>query len=125
MNRTTIAAALALGALTLGGCQAVGGPASDPGRQVSTTFPAPSPPGKLTIRNEFGRVQVVEADAREVRVTRTVTTVGRTATPPDWSLTGDTLSLKSACGKGFVGICEPAFRVTVPRGTTVKVVSLD
>lgn len=34
---------------------------------------------------------------------------------------GDTLHLKSACGRGYVGVCEPTFTLTVPRGTKVTV----
>ncbi|GAB3624794.1 hypothetical protein GCM10027418_28790 [Mariniluteicoccus endophyticus] len=117
MNRTLIAAATTAGVLVLPAC----GPAPvDPGRPVSTTFPAPT--GELTIANEFGRVEVKEAATHEVKVVRTVTAIGKTPTAPDWSLTGNTLTLRSACGRGYVGVCEPTFRVTVPKGMKTQVV---
>lgn len=116
MNRSIIALG-AVAVLSLTSCGTSTGTAS--GGEATATFPAPA--GDLTIRNEFGRVRVVEADTREVRVVRTVTTIGRRASAPGWAMEGSTLVLASACGKGFVGVCEPTFQVTVPRGTKVTV----
>ena len=111
MNRTILAVGITAAFAFTGETQ---GP-----DEARVSFPAPA--GDLTIHNEFGRVLVTEADTTEVTVVRTVTAIGKSVSEPEWSLNGNTLTIESACGTGYVGICEPTFRVTVPHGVQVTV----
>ncbi len=117
MNRTILAVGITA-AFAFTGCGVTGGETQGPD-EARVSFPAPA--GDLTIHNEFGRVLVTEADTTEVTVVRTVTAIGKSVSEPEWSLNGNTLTIESACGTGYVGICEPTFRVTVPHGVQVTV----
>lgn len=70
-------------------------------------------------------VTVDSAAAAQVKVSVTTTTAGKSATKPAWTLEGNTLDLDSPCKKGYVGMCEGRYTVTVPVGTKVKVNGKD
>ncbi|MDO5618846.1 hypothetical protein [Kocuria sp.] len=120
--KTTLSATLTAGLLLSSGwlLTACG---SDRSQEISNTatesFPADGE--HLTINNEFGRLDVRHTDTDVITVEREVTTAGRTPSEPNWDLTDSTLTLSSACGEGYVGLCEPSYTVTVPTGTQVKV----
>lgn len=88
---------------------------------VTKSFPAES--NQLMISNEFGRLDVRHADTDVITVERKVTTAGREPSEPVWDLRDSTLTLASACGEGYVGLCEPTYTVTVP--TDINVTTVD
>lgn len=116
MRTAPAIAALSL-AMMLTGC----GVSTSSEPDAERTFPAPH--GDLTVQNEFGAVDVREADTDVITVSRSTTRVGRGYSDPTWTLNGNTLHLASPCGNGYVGLCEPSYTLTVPRGTDVTVVT--
>lgn len=72
MKRTALALTAAT-VLTLTGCGTAA--TSSSSQEAAAHFPAPQ--GQLVVRNEFGRVDVEEADTDEVTVVRHVMAIGK------------------------------------------------
>ncbi|MEL4357610.1 MULTISPECIES: hypothetical protein [unclassified Luteococcus] len=110
---------LALTLLVLGTGLLTGCSSTEHTEQTTFDFPARS----LQVNNPNANmpVQVVSGPQGKVSVSVTTTSVGKDATTPAWSLSGAELELGSPCSKGYVGMCEGSYTVTVPSGTSVTV----
>ncbi|WP_409484581.1 hypothetical protein [Arsenicicoccus dermatophilus] len=85
------------------------------GRSLSVVSETANMPVSVSVRDG------VAPKGEEVKVSVTTQTMGKSASTPAWSLSKDTLTLASPCGKGWVGYCEGSFTVTVPQGVSVSV----
>ena len=112
-TRCALATSVAL-ALTLTGC-------ASSQHSESTTFPLNGTHLDVTNPNDNMRVTVRGTSRTDVSVTVATTTALKTPTTPDWSLNGDQLDLDSPCTKGYIGLCEGSYTLTVPTGTTVTI----
>lgn len=120
MKRMLMVAGLLGIAAVSTGCGFVGGQQTE-----NASYDVADKVAGLRIESDSGGVEVVESDRTGIRVSEKLT-FRKNKPVPTHKVSGDTLELKYTCPGTSFGIgagCEVAYRVEVPRGLRVEVVS--